>query len=294
MVRADRKSQSSWVNQPCRPQNKSSGSATNSTTANTISGPCCTQRFVPGGAPSAPGPAPAVSARETTDSVTNGAQIRSSATAAATHGMTSSSMSLKPVVASKPKTFFAFSVAGTRRCTSCSNGVSETQRNGTSGPFSFFQISSASSRTVVDSFVERLKSSLSASGCSIAVAIPFAEIAAVGVVADLRAVAEDAQRVLALHDLLHEVGDDVAHRELHVAAQHLDLAERTRLADADAVERPHDRERQPVLVVGGLREVLDRELLEPVRRERRRDSRAAGLRTTATTCADSNTIDELT
>ena len=50
------------------------------------------------------------------------------------------------------------------------------------------------------------------------------EVAAVGVVADLGAVAEDVQRVLTLDDLLDEVGHDVAHRELDVAAEHLDLA----------------------------------------------------------------------
>ena len=79
------------------------------------------------------------------------------------------------------------------------------------------------------------------------------EVAAVGVVPDLLAVAEDVQRVLALHDLLHEVGDHVAHRQLHVAAQHLDLAPGAHLADAHAVERPHDRVRQAVLVVRGAR-----------------------------------------
>ena len=47
---------------------------------------------------------------------------------------------------------------------------------------------------------------------------PAREVAAVGVVPDLVAVAEDVERVLALQHLLHEVGDDVAHRELHVAA----------------------------------------------------------------------------
>src|SRR5439155_11470235 len=47
------------------------------------------------------------------------------------------------------------------------------------------------------------------------------QVAAVRVVAHLRALAQDVQRVLALDDLLHEVGHDVGHRELHVARQDL-------------------------------------------------------------------------
>ena len=43
------------------------------------------------------------------------------------------------------------------------------------------------------------------------------------------------------------------------------------LADAHAVERPDDRVGQPVLVPRGLGEVLHRELLEAVGRQRRRD-----------------------
>ncbi len=43
------------------------------------------------------------------------------------------------------------------------------------------------------------------------------QVAAVGVVPDLVALAEDVQRVLALDDLLHEVGHDVAHGQLDVA-----------------------------------------------------------------------------
>src|SRR5262249_60983786 len=55
-------------------------------------------------------------------------------------------------------------------------------------------------------------------------------------------------------------------RELAVAAPPLGLAACTRLADPHAVERPHDRVRQAVLLVRGAREVLHRELLETVRR----------------------------
>ena len=48
--------------------------------------------------------------------------------------------------------------------------------------------------------------------------MPRGQVAAVRVVPDLLAVAEDVQRVLTLDHLLHEVGHDVAHRELDVAA----------------------------------------------------------------------------
>src|ERR1035438_4914865 len=86
----------------------------------------------------------------------------------------------------------------------------------------------------------------------------------VGVVPDLAAVAEDVQGVLSLEDFLHEVGDHVAHRELHVARKDLLIPQRPALPDADAVEWADDRVGKPVLVVGGAREVLHRELLEAV------------------------------
>ena len=118
--------------------------------------------------------------------------------------------------------------------------------------------------------VERLKSSLSAVGRLDRQADAPGQVAAVGVVADLAAVAEDVQRVLALEHLLHEVGDDVAHRQLDVAAHDVRVADGPPLADADAVERADDRVGQPVLLPGALGEVLGRELLEAVGRERRR------------------------
>ena len=82
--------------------------------------------------------------------------------------------------------------------------------------------------------------------------------------AHLRAAAENVQRVLTLDDLLHEVRDDVTHRQLDVAAEDLDVAERATLTDADAVERTHDGVRQRVLAVRCSSEVLDRELLKSV------------------------------
>ena len=76
------------------------------------------------------------------------------------------------------------------------------------------------------------------------------QVATVGVVADLVAVAEDVERVLALEDLLDEVRHHVAHGQLDVAAKDFDVAQRPPFADPDAVERPDDRVGQPVLVLG--------------------------------------------
>ena len=70
----------------------------------------------------------------------------------------------------------AFSTDGTRFCTSWSKGSSLTTRSGSS-PRNRRQMFSASWRTVVDSAVERLKSSFSAAGDSIAVTIPRARSA---------------------------------------------------------------------------------------------------------------------
>ena len=94
--------------------------------------------------------------------------------AASIQGMTSSSIVSSVVVASKPSTRLALSVAGTRRWTSYSNGSSWTSRSGTPVPLIFRQMTSASCRTVTPSAVDRLKSSLRASGCSIAVTTPAA------------------------------------------------------------------------------------------------------------------------
>src|SRR5207249_9427291 len=86
---------------------------------------------------------------------------------------------------------------------------------------------------------------------------------------DLAAVAEDVQRVLPFDDLLYEVGDDVRHRELDVAAGDLGLDLGPHLPDSYAIEGPHDRVRQAMLFVRGAREVLDRQLLKSVRRSGR-------------------------
>src|SRR5467141_4344420 len=80
----------------------------------------------------------------------------------------------------------------------------------------------------------------------------------------LAAVAKDVQRVLALEHLLDQVRHDVAHRQLDVAAHHVMVAQRTPLTDADAVERPHDGEWQPVLLMSAMGEVLGGELMKAV------------------------------
>ena len=78
------------------------------------------------------------------------------------------------------------------------------------------------------------------------------------------------QRVLALHDLLHDVRHHMAHGQLHVAAEHLVLAQGPTLTDAHTVERTHDGVRQAILLVGGNGEILHGQLLESVRGQRRR------------------------
>ena len=184
--------------------------------------------------------------------------------------MTSSSIASSEVVASNPRTSRAFRTSGTRIWTSCSKGGSDTCRKGRSDPLTLRQIVSASSRTVVLAAVDRLKSSLRAAGRFHRHPDPPGEVAAVGVVPDLVALAQDVERVLPLEGLEHEVRDDVAQRELDIAAHHVGVADRPPLADADAVERPEDRVGQPVLLVSALGEILAGELLEAVRGDRRR------------------------
>jgi hypothetical protein len=102
----------------------------------------------------------------------------------------------------------------------------------------------ASSSTLVLVGVERLKSSLVAAGWKHAGDDSLGQIAAVGVAADLLSRAEDMQRGLALEDFLDQVGDDVAHGQLDVAAGDVLVAQGAALADADAIERPADRVRE--------------------------------------------------
>jgi sensor domain CHASE-containing protein len=83
---------------------------------------------------------------------------------------------------------------------------------------------------------------------------------------DLGAAPENVQRVLPLHDLLHEVGHDMAHRQLDVATEDLHVSDRPTLTDTDAVEGTDDGVRKGVLAKSGAGEVLDGELLKAVRR----------------------------
>ena len=141
------------------------------------------------------------------------------------------------VVASKPRTSRALSTAGTRCATSCSKGGSDTHRNGLLALGSCVQMSSASSSTVVDSAVDRLKSSFRAAACSMAVTMPAGQVAAVGVVTHLGAVAEDVQRVLALEHLLDEVGTTWLMASFTLPLVTSTSPRARPLADADAVER---------------------------------------------------------
>src|SRR6266542_2681836 len=108
------------------------------------------------------------------DTVQIVAHSRPASSSVRIQGMTSWSIASSVVVASKPSTSRALRTSGTLNWTSCSNGGSETVRNGLSGPWTARQIVSASSRTVVDVPVERLKSSLRARSDSIARRIPWA------------------------------------------------------------------------------------------------------------------------
>src|ERR1035441_3359478 len=88
-----------------------------------------------------------------------------SATAFSIHGTTSCRIFSRPVLASNPSSRLAFSVDGTRRFTSWGNGGSEIHRNAAPELLISVHMALANSRTVFDSGVERLKSSLSAAGC---------------------------------------------------------------------------------------------------------------------------------
>src|SRR4030081_3943939 len=96
------------------------------------------------------------------------AQMRPASISSRTQGMTSSSISSSVVVASNPSTSRAFLPSGPRTWRSCSYGGSETRCNGRPGPCTLRQITSASSRTVVERAVDRLKDSFNAFSDSIA------------------------------------------------------------------------------------------------------------------------------
>src|SRR6266849_6219313 len=101
------------------------------------------------------------------------------------------------------------------------------------------------------------------------------EVTAIRVVTHLAAVAQDVNGVLAFEHLLTQVRHHMAHRELDVAAPDVMVAERAPLADADAVERPHDRVGEAVLLVGAAGKELGGELLKSISRSLRRAATAA-------------------
>src|SRR5208283_5111957 len=98
----------------------------------------------------------------------------------------------------------------------------------------------------------------------------FGQVASVGIVPDLVSGAEDVQRVLSLEHLLSEIGNDVRHGELHIAAIDVVIMQGPLLSDADAVEWPDDGVGELVLFPRALHEVLGGKLLEAVGRTRRR------------------------
>src|SRR5260370_19806677 len=104
------------------------------------------------------------------------------------------------------------------------------------------------------------------------------EVTAIRVVTHLAAVAQDVNGVLTLEHLLAQVRHHMAHRELDVAAPDVMVAERAPLADSDAVEWPHDRVGEAVLLVGAAGKELGGELLKSISRSRRRARELRALR----------------
>ena len=205
--------------------------------------------------------------------ILGGTHSRPASTSPRIQGTTSSSIESSEVPASKPSTSRALRTSGTRSWTSCSNGASLTYWNGRPSAWILRQMAlgqfedrrgrrGREVEVVVDRG-RRFHREADAVG----------EVAAVGVVPDLAPVAEDVQRVLALEDLEHEVRHDVRQRELHVAAHDVGVAQGPAFADADAVERPDDRVREPVLL--------------PRARTRSTPRRASGSRTSRPVAATS-------
>jgi hypothetical protein len=100
---------------------------------------------------------------------------------------------------------------------------------------------------------------------------PSRQVTTIGVMPHLMTLTQNMQRILTLHNLLHQIRHHMRHRQLHIAGQHLGLTQGTTLTHTDTVERPHDRERQLVLLPRRPRVILHRQLLKPVRRQRRRN-----------------------
>ena len=142
-------------------------------------------------------------------------------------------------------------------------------RNGRS-PLTLRQIASASSRTVVLSAVERLKSSLTRGRRLHRQADAVRQVAAVRVVADLRPSPRMWSGSWPLITFCTRSGTTWLIASLTLPLMIVGVAQRPPLADPDAVERPQDGVGQLVLLPGALGEVLAGELLEAVGRARRR------------------------
>ena len=97
----------------------------------------------------------------------------------------------------------------------------------------------------------------------------FGHISAVCVAADLVSATQYVHGILIFDDLLHEVGHDMAHGEIDVAAGYFFAMEGAVFAHADTVEWSADRIGQPVLLPGTAREELAREFLKAVGARRR-------------------------
>ncbi len=97
------------------------------------------------------------------------------------------------------------------------------------------------------------------------------------IAAHLIAVAENVQWILALERLLNEIRQNVAHRQLDIAAHDVVLAERASFADADAIERANDGVGKLMLLEGAAREIFGRQFLKSVSAQRRRAAQLLAL-----------------
>jgi len=164
-------------------------------------------------------------------------------------GMISSRTSESGALASK-----ASKPAASRRLALASGrhkrmGVSQTNRKGWPCRI-LFQISSASSRTVVPTGVERLKSSLMASGRSMQATNAPSQIPTVRYSGATGCPGPGCAGDPVTQDLLHEIGHDMAHRKPHVSAQHLTVTQCPSLSNAHTVEGADDGMGQLVLFPG--------------------------------------------
>src|ERR1700722_9264260 len=95
------------------------------------------------------------------------------------------------------------------------------------------------------------------------------QIATISVVAYLLPVAQDVQRILTLHQFLHQVGNYVGHGQAYIAAHDVAIGQRALLSEANTIEGPHDGVRELVLFEGALNEEFDGEFLKAIGRATR-------------------------